>query len=37
MVDRRRVVDSLLEAKRWDASENHPVDESPTPVIAIYP
>ena len=32
LVDRRRVVDSLIEAKRWDAGEKSPVEESPKPV-----
>jgi len=32
LVDRQRVVDSLIEAKRWDAGEKNPVDESPKPV-----
>jgi putative transposase len=32
LVDRQRVVDSLIEAKRWDAGEKNPVDESPKSV-----
>jgi putative transposase len=32
LVDRRRVVDSLLEAKRWDAGEKTPAVEPPQPV-----
>ncbi len=32
LVDRQRVVDSLIEAKRWDAGEKNPFDESPKPV-----
>jgi len=32
LVDRQRVVDSLIEAKRWDAGEKNPVVESPKPV-----
>jgi putative transposase len=32
LVDRQRVVDSLIEAKRWEAGEKKPVDESPKPV-----
>jgi putative transposase len=32
LVDRQRVVDSLIEAKRWEAGEKNPVDESPKPV-----
>jgi putative transposase len=32
LVDRQRVVDSLIEAKRWDAGEKTPVDESPKSV-----
>jgi putative transposase len=32
LVDRRRVVDSLLEAKRWDAGEKTPAEESLKPV-----
>ncbi len=32
LVDRQRVVDSLIEAKRWDAGDKNPVDESPKPV-----
>jgi len=31
LVDRRRVVDSLLEAKRWDAGEKTPAAEPPQP------
>jgi putative transposase len=31
LVDRRRVVDSLLEAKRWDAGEKTPAEEPPKP------
>jgi putative transposase len=32
LVDRQRVVDSLIEAKRWDAGEKTPADESPKTV-----
>jgi hypothetical protein len=31
LVDRQRVVDSLLEAKRWDAGGKNPMDEVPKP------
>lgn len=31
LVDRKRVVDSLLEAKRWDTDEKIPADEPPKP------
>lgn len=34
LVDRRRVVDSLLEAKRWDAGERTPAAEPPQPGLS---
>ena len=34
LIDRRRVVDSLIEAKRWDAGEKTPEEASPGAVPA---
>jgi putative transposase len=34
LVDRQRVVDSLIEAKRWEVGEKSPVEESPKPVAS---
>jgi putative transposase len=34
LVDRQRVVDSLIEAKRWEAGEKSQAEESPKPVAS---